>query len=88
MKEIANVNLDYIIYKDGTRKRWTPAQLKDLRSYALQQRIFYSRYVMELENELKKTNDPTKANIFIDLIGYADAEYTKYYNISDKLTTI
>lgn len=84
--KIINADKEFVLYADGSSERMTEKKLGEVLEYALKQRIFYSSYIIEVEKELEETTDPARMKVLNDLICRADQEFTRYYNISDKLT--
>lgn len=85
-RKIINADKEFVLYTDGSSERMTESKLNEVLKYALQERVFYARYIIELEKELEQTTDTARIEVLNDLIFRADQEFTRYYNISDKLT--
>lgn len=81
--KIINADKEFVLYADGSSERMTDKRRAEIVTHLKAERVFYCRYVMELEEQLE--SNPERADFIGDLIGKADAEYTKITSILSKL---
>lgn len=85
MKKIANADKEYILYTDGSSEPMTEQLRRDVILHCKQERVFYSRYIIELEDTAETVDTLEEAKLLNDLIRRADSEFTRMSNIIDKL---